>query len=30
MPLFDLILAASVALGLFLYFAAALLQPNRF
>ncbi|AMY71308.1 K(+)-transporting ATPase subunit F [Frigidibacter mobilis] len=30
MPLFDLIVGAAVALGLFLYLGAALLRPGRF
>ncbi|OHC43111.1 MAG: potassium-transporting ATPase subunit F [Rhodobacteraceae bacterium GWE1_64_9] len=30
MPLFDLILGASVALGLFVYLVAALWRPDRF
>ena len=30
MPFFDLILGASVAVGLFVYLGAALLRPDRF
>lgn len=30
MPLFDLILGAFVAVGLFVYLGAALLRPDRF
>lgn len=30
MPLFDLILGGSVAVGLFLYLGAALLRPDWF
>ncbi len=30
MPLFDMILGISVALGLFIYLGAALLRPDRF
>jgi K+-transporting ATPase KdpF subunit len=30
MPLFDLILGATVAVGLFVYLGAALLRPDRF
>lgn len=30
MPLFDLILGAGVALGLFVYLGAALWRPERF
>ena len=30
MPLFDLILGSAVAVGLFVYLAAALLRPDRF
>ncbi|MFN7053593.1 MAG: K(+)-transporting ATPase subunit F [Gemmobacter sp.] len=30
MPLFDLILGAAVALGLFVYLVAALWRPDRF
>ncbi len=30
MPIFDLMLGAAVAAGLFVYLMAALLQPDRF
>lgn len=30
MPMFDLILGATVAVGLFAYLGAALLRPDRF
>lgn len=30
MPLFDVIFGSTVAVGLFVYLAAALLRPNRF
>jgi K+-transporting ATPase KdpF subunit len=30
MPLFDVILGAGVAVGLFVYLGAALLRPGRF
>ncbi len=30
MPLFDVVFGSAVAIGLFVYLAAALLRPDRF